>query len=424
MILSELIIRQIKKFLLGDRRPFGWLRLLFLVVIPLMLFVLDALWTVFGPYSSLFRQIALIYFLGLISAFTSSTVYIRDIYEQETDRIPFRHFSACFFGVLTPKVKVTNRIQDSAWKEMVEKIGGPAFLNIGAGYAVLTETLTAPAHIYGQGSKHFISRQERVYEIIDLHEQEGSVPEVKATTRDGIGVIVENLKFNYRIWDSQWEAHQKSQTKARNPFPFSEDVIHKYVYNRFVQVDENRKQKAFSWSGLVSRRVQGIIKEYINEHRLDDVIASREHEKGNNPRKKIRDRAYQSGFMSSLRSIGTILRWWDPGEFKSLDDIESQFLSNWSVDLKSNVKLNRAYGDAQKQAYEELGRAEAEAELLMSIIHALDGIKFGSDKTQTLQNLILMRTAQVLRALNTRAEDAQSSGADNHYQASNTKETK
>src|SRR5215207_3412851 len=134
MILSELIIRQIKKFLLGDRRAFGWFRLSFLVIIPVTLFVLDALWTIFSPFSSFFRQVALIYFLGLISAFTSSIVYIRDIYEQETDKIPFRHFTAGFFGVFIPKVKVTNKIQDSACKEMVEKIGGPAFLNIGAGY--------------------------------------------------------------------------------------------------------------------------------------------------------------------------------------------------------------------------------------------------------------------------------------------------
>jgi hypothetical protein len=73
--------------------------------------------------------------------------------------------------------------------------------------------------------------------------------------------------------------------------------------------------------------------------------------------------------------------------------------------------LNKAHGEAQQLAYEELGRAEAEAELLMSIINSLNGIKLAADKPHTLQNLILMRTAQVIRALNTPAHDDQSKGS-------------
>lgn len=424
MFLSELITRQIKRFLGGDGRFLGLLRLTVLVLIPFLFFLFESSWAFLGALSNLFRQVILIYFFALISAFAASVAYIKDIYDEETDRIPFRHFVACFFGLLIPKLKVSNKIQDSAWKEMVEKIGGPAILNIEAGYAVLTETLTSPAHVYGQGSRHFISRQERVYEIVDLHEQEGSIPNVTSTTRDGIEVTAANLKFNYRLWDSQWERHRNDQARATNPYPFSKEAIHNYVYNRSVQVDEHGRQKPFSWSSVVGGRVQGIIRDYITEHRLDDVIASREHEKEKNPREDLRNSAYQPSFISSLRTTGTILRWWDPGEFKSLNDIESQFLSNWSVDFKSNVRLNQAYGDAQKQAYEELGRAEAEAELLMSIIHALDGIKFASDKTQTLHNLILMRTAQVIRALNTPAEEKKSSEVVNEKQEHNEKEAR
>lgn len=67
----------------------------------------------------------------------------------------------------------------------------------------------------------------------------------------------------------------------------------------------------------------------------------------------------------------------------------------------STIAINDAHGDAQKQAYEELGRAEAEAELLTSIMHALDGVHLGNNKAQTMQNIILMQTAQVIKALNT-----------------------
>jgi hypothetical protein len=258
--------------------------------------------------------------------------------------------------------------------------------------------------LYGQGSKYFISRQERVQEIIDLHEQEGDTPELKATTRDGITVIVEKLKYNYRLWDKVWEADPEVQTALLNPFPFSMEAVKDFVYKRTVTVDDDGKPRKFDWRGAVGGHVQRVIKEYISERRLDDVIATHEH-LHQNPRQEIRDKVYLPDFKKGLRGMGTILRWWDPGEFKSLEPIEEQFLSNWSVDITSNIQINDAYGHAQKQAYEELGRAEAEAELLMSIIHSLDGIRFGADKTQTLQNLILIRTAQVIRALNISAPE-------------------
>lgn len=153
-----------------------------------------------------------------------------------------------------------------------------------------------------------------------------------------------------------------------------------------------------SWPDAVSAKIKTVIRDYINRRQFDDVIVPRDHNK--DPRKEIGESAYHIT-EKGLQSIGTVLRWWDPGEFQRNDDVEDQHFENWSMDLKREVKVNKAYGDAQKFAYEELGRAEAEAELLMSIIHSLDGIDFSANKSRTLQNLILMRTAQVIKALTT-----------------------
>ena len=403
----------------GDRPLFGFVRFLLLVVFPIVLVIGDLLLSILGTFSTLFQRLTLLYFLGLLSAFSAGVAYIRDIYELESEHLPLWHLVSSFLGLFVPRIKVSSRLQNASGTEMVESIGGPAYLNIASGYAVLTETLSSPANIYGPGKK-FISRQERIHEFVDLHEQEGRVEKAKATTRDGIEVTVEKIRFNFRLWDDQWDTNPASGAKTLNPYPFSKHAIHNYVYNRTVAIDEHGNPKPFSWMGAVGGRVQGIIKDYISEHRLDDVIASREHTQ-ENPRLIIRNKAYEPGFKNSLRSMGTRLRWWDPGEFKSLENIENQFLSNWSVDLKNNIELNHAFGDAQKLAYEELGRAEAEAELLMSIIHSLDGIKFASNKPQTLQNLILMRTAQVIRALNTPAPEKSPRDPERNKQDSNIK---
>jgi hypothetical protein len=404
MTMTEHSILPGNKILLGDEKRYGWLRLAFLVVIPIFLSILISKVPLLRPLRFAYLQLLVIYYLGSLSAMAASVAYIQDIFGLDSDRMPFRHFISSFLGVGVPKIHIANRIHESDWKDMVEVIGGPAVLNIDPGYAVLTETLTFPANLYGQGGGYFISRHERVQEIIDLHEQEGDGKDLKATTRDGITVIVENLKYNYRLWDPMWEADPTIQVDLLNPYPFSMDAVRDFVYNRTIAVDDQGRPKKFDWRGAVGGRVQGIIKDYISERRLDDVIATHEH-LNQNPRQEIRDKAYLPDFKKNLRGMGTVLRWWDPGEFKSPEPIEGQFLSDWSVDITSNIQINEAYGHAQKQAYEELGRAEAEAELLISIIHSLQDIRFGDDKSQTLQNLILIRTAQVIRALNVSTQE-------------------
>jgi hypothetical protein len=55
-----------------------------------------------------------------------------------------------------------------------------------------------------------------------------------------------------------------------------------------------------------------------------------------------------------MRGMGTVLRWWDPGEFRSLDHVEDQFLSNWSVDIDNRIHLNQAQGEAQKKTQQRI----------------------------------------------------------------------
>ncbi len=51
------------------------------------------------------------------------------------------------------------------------------------------------------------------------------------------------------------------------------------------------------------------------------------------------------------------------------------------------------------QAYQELGRAEAQAELIVSITQAMEGIPISGDLVQSIKNILMARTAQLLDAL-------------------------
>lgn len=385
-------------FLLGNHHT-GWIRFFALVVFPTLVFAKNLYDSLSANTTLGIGLLVLLYFLGTLSAFSTAVYYVKDIYNENSDKLSAQYMMASFFGLRIPHIHVNAREERSKYHRMVDVIGGPAYLEVDPGWVILTETLNTPGKLYGPGKQHYMSRYERIYEVVDLHEQEAKIPPISAFTRDRIKVIVEDAKFNYRIFDSRWEFREHDQPNlTRKPYPYSMSAIQNYAYKRSVGINNDNHPEQQSWKAAATGRVTGIIRDYISEHKLDEIIAPRDQE-NKYVRDTIRKKAYEKDFKENLQSIGTILHWWDPGEFHSDEkDIEKQYISNWSIDIQSEIKINKAYGDAQKLAYEELGRAEAEAELLMSIIHALDGIKLGKDKVQTLQNLILLRTAQVIKA--------------------------
>ena len=71
----------------------------------------------------------------------------------------------------------------------------------------------------------------------------------------------------------------------------------------------------------------------------------------------------------------------------------------WAAEWMGNAKVARAFGEARLLAYQELGRAEAQAELIISITQAMEGIPISGDSVQSLQRILMARTAQLLDAL-------------------------
>ncbi|HAX70595.1 MAG TPA: SPFH domain-containing protein [Anaerolineales bacterium] len=382
----------------GDSMRIGMIRFVVLVEIPVLLFLFNAFKGFAGRYFPFLNTLLLMYFFGLIGALATAVYYLKDIYRYDFDKVPFRYFMICFFGMFTPKIRVNHRMEDSPWHETVEKIGGPVYMDVDPGYVVLTESLTAPEKVYGQGKKRFLSRRERIQAMVDLREQESTVASITANTKDGIQVTVKETKFNYRIWDPRWDVLYRENKSERNPYPYSPQAIRDFVYNRPVQMSLLNQPEQVSWESAVRGKVSGIIRGYISKHKLDEIIAPREN-LTHQDRDEVVKEGYDPKFKEGLREFGTILRWWDPGAFSSEVDVEKQHIANWGVKLAGDIQISQAHGDAQQIAYEELGRAEAEAELLVSIINAMDGLPLGSDKIRTMQNLILLRTAQVIKAL-------------------------
>jgi hypothetical protein len=85
------------------------------------------------------------------------------------------------------------------------------------------------------------------------------------------------------------------------------------------------------------------------------------------------------------------------GHFEAVDErVDEQFVETWGAKWLGNAKVKRAFGEAQRTSYLEIGRAEAQAEMLLSIIDALDGVE---KSDENVRSIILSRTAQILDGL-------------------------
>jgi hypothetical protein len=97
-----------------------------------------------------------------------------------------------------------------------------------------------------------------------------------------------------------------------------------------------------------------------------------------------------------LAERGAELLWFDIGHFSVLEKSSAkQTQATWSTHWVKNPEVERAYSEAQRLAYHELGRAEGQAEIIMSILHATDDLGSYRDSPEHVRNALLVRSAEV-----------------------------
>ena len=366
-------------FLSGDRK-WGVLRLFFLGAVAFILFIASFFLHGFGRY-------LIAPFFAVLLAFMAGVRYIQDIYELENFWQAFRYLFASFFGVSYPRLSVyggKKRLKDGEMN-LLDVIGGPGFVFVQPGNAVLFEGQNGPAAIHSSG-RHFVPRFETIQPIA-LEDQYGELEGISAMTRDGFDVKISRTRFRFRLLaDRQARSRQ-------NPYPYSEGAIYDMVYNRTVS-----DQGLGDWSFGVASDIRRALTGYINRHTLDDLTAPQET--GGDPRGDMQRELRSRTVVNGLRQHGTELLWIDIGGFEIPNkQVEQQRLNTWQAKWLGDARLARSYGEAKHLAYQEIGRAEAQAEMLISIMHALSDVNLRGGTRQSLRDMILVRTAQLLDAM-------------------------
>jgi hypothetical protein len=81
------------------------------------------------------------------------------------------------------------------------------------------------------------------------------------------------------------------------------------------------------------------------------------------------------------------------------EEVDQQRIESWASDWVGDAKKARAYSDAIRLAYTEMARGEAQAEMILAIANAFEGVDLTNSSKENLRKLIMVRTAQILDAL-------------------------
>jgi hypothetical protein len=344
--------------------------------------------------------------VALAGAFSAGVRYVQDIYNLGNYGIAALYLLASFGGIGYPKLVISEGQKKVSRGKVnrLELIGGPGYITIRPGNAILTERLHNPAGVYSAGT-FFALRFEMIVTTLNLDDQHGIVSLVPSVTKDGIAVTVRDIQFRYRVWSGQRVTNTTAGRNPTNPYPYTIQAVRNMTYNRSVTVDG-----LTPWHDAVKGVIVGSITEYIAKHKLDQITAPR-YVEGDDPRREIGNQLQTPTVRDKLKDVGAQLLWYDIGHF-DVDNkaVSEQRVNTWKAGWIGNAKVTRAYGDAQRIAYQEIGRAEAQAEVLMSIAHAFDDIDLAKEqKDRNIRNIVLMRTAQVLETLSSTSDNERTS---------------
>ncbi len=148
----------------------------------------------------------------------------------------------------------------------------------------------------------------------------------------------------------------------------------------------------------MGRIVVGAITDYVAANTIDYLTAPCSNPA--NPRLELRNELLFRGIRRSLTENGAELLWIDTGHLHIVEDsVDSQRTDLWASEWVGDSIVTRAYADAKRQAYQELGRAEAQAEMVLSIMDTLNDVAISTASPVEVRKLLLLRTAQLLDSM-------------------------
>ena len=344
---------------------------------------------------------------AMVFIWIKGAMFVQDIYALKYFKDAWKYVSASMFGTKYPQLMIDKGEKQLSPKEinLIDVIGGPGHVHIQPGNAAMFRKLREPSRV-SVTSSYFLEPFETIAQTVYLDDQQGDREEVPdLMTRDGIRVTLKDVHFRYRI-KQQTRNGAQVRKSLHEPYPFSDEAMWNVAFNLNVN-----KTGLAKWNVAVETTVINGLTDFITSKRLDELTAPIGLPK--NPRVELKDNVLFTNIQRGLAGLGAELLWIDVGHVHVVEEsVDGQRTDLWAAEWVGDAEITRAYGEAKRLAYQELGRAEAQAEMILSITDSLRESALDPSTNYNIRKLLLVRTAQVLDAMSSpQNDDSEKDGA-------------
>ena len=331
--------------------------------------------------------------LTIVFIFVAGAFYVKGIYGLPTFRDALDYITASMFAKKYPELVISKGEKQLSNRQtnLIDVVGGPGHVIVEPGNAAIFRSLNSITKVEANSS-YFLAPFETIAHVINLDEQQIDRDEVTVITRDGIQVVIKDIHIRYRIKPKEINGRPVLR-ELRNPYPIDKITLQNVAFSTTVMEDGLE-----SWDATVGRIVVGAITKYVAENTIDYLTAPSSNPA--NPRLELRNELLFRGIRRSLTASGAELLFIDTGHLHIVEDsVDSQRTDLWASDWVGDSTVTRAYAEAKRQAYQELGRAEAQAEIILKMMETLKDVAISTSSPVEVRKLLLLRTAQLLDSM-------------------------
>ncbi len=318
---------------------------------------------------------------GIVVALYLGATYLRDLLELPNLQLAYQFLATTLFGREYPRLTLAEgkaRVADPATNPML-KIGGPGWVDIQIGNAAIFERVVGPSSVLGAGT-HFIRRFETLREAFDLREFERAKDNVKMMTKDGIPIVLSEMRVRFRI-------RARERRTESNPYPVMVGAIRRAAYNRKVSA-----KGLEDWPDMVAGAVKSAITGWIARRRMDELIPPPPD--GQAPasapppyRHALHELFQQKATRQRFAEMGAEVVWVSVGHLRPDPDVDpdlapgedptgrdmihQQLIDTWKSTHVARAQDELADARGYARWLNDTARAQAECDLILALTNGL-----------------------------------------------------
>ncbi len=348
--------------------------------------------------------------IGFIGALLIGARYLQDLLELPSFSQAWNFLTTTVFGGAYPGLTVNEgrASVDDPDRNPLLRFGGPGWADIKLGSAALFERGAGPSAVRGAGT-YFMRRWEVLRETFDLREIERSKTDVPVFTKDGIPLVLDEVKARFRL-------RSRGKRTEAEPYPVLVSAVRRAAYNRKVG-----ERGIDNWTDMVTGSVVGTITSWIGKRRMDELIpppAQPEEVGGEDetPRVSYRQSLHllfqQGDTRRRFAEMGAEVLWVSvghlrpdpnvdpeagtPDDAQGRDRIHGQMVETWKSASQALMLEEEADTKGYAEWLADTARVQAQVEMIQTLTR---GLRQAHDEGVPIADLITARGMEYLGSL-------------------------